>query len=384
MNILLIEQEYFNNEVNAMAHTSASSLQVAHALRDYEKGQVYILARQNSLYEKTALALGFECLHEVEGFASSLKFAHLLKQKDITCLYSFDVSSARLVRSTHFWHSHLIHIHSENRYSENQNIFQSKAFEKVQKFIFADQTFREYYAPSFVSNDGQGENFEKVSIMPLYQPLMDYAAKEYSLGGQPLNSIEKENRALEDLPTASNPKKMRFFILGPLKMQAELERLLEAFAIFQEKEREHSSFELYFLGFGDEVESIVELAKIHGIDEKIAIFANIEAKFELTKNDLCIVLGQKDEYLFYPILWAWQHGLALFLTARLRYSDILHNYENVCIADAHSTESLYISLEKFIKDEKMRNRMLDNGRKTLEKLYTFDNLKAYLNFFNSL
>ncbi len=360
MNILLVERDCFSEEKYSNQHTSANSLQFALTLRSYTQGRVYILAKEDSLYEKIALDYGFEVIHEPKGFALSLALSKIFRTYEISILHTFDLSSAEFFKSAFFLPSKVIHIHTENRYNENKDLLKSKLFKNTHSFIFAHKSFKDHY---FKEIDGANTHIFQITNIEC-----------------PQLSKNEENKASD---IAEN-KKLRFLIPAPIELDSTLENILLALQLFEQFEGYNLDWEAFFFGYGNNMNAIIQKAEELNISENIAIIKGSYENFIGIDAALCIFPVNTKEYNIDPLLLAWKNSLPTLLTSQVPYLNFTKNSENVFIADISTPASLSGALHRLISEKALRKTLATNGFSSLKEYCKKDEKNKYVDFLSKL
>ncbi len=352
-----MERDCFSEEKYSNQHTSANSLQFALALRSYTQGRVYILAKENSLYEEIALNYGFDIIHEPKGFGLSLALSKIFRTHEISIVHTFDINSVEFLKSAFFLPTKTIHIHTENRYNNNKELLKSKLFKNTHSFIFAHKSFKDHY---FKEIDG-------------------VSAHTFQIEDIDSTEVKKKN----DTDKNKNAK-LRFLIPTPIEFDSTLENVLLALQLFEQFEGYNLDWEAFFFGYGNNLSAIIKKAEELNISKKIAIIKGSYESFINTEASLCILPVNTEEYAIEPLLLAWKNSLPTLLTAQIPYLNCVKNSENVFIADISTPASLSGALHRLISEQTLRKTLATNGFSSLKNYCKKNEKEKYVSFLSQL
>ncbi len=394
MNILLIEQECFSRASNKPLHVGAHSLHIAFALSQYKQGTVHVLAQKGSVYEKVALSKGLNIIHMPNGMFASLFLALLIKRNEINLIHTFDVGSARLVNRISFFVPHIRHIHSENRTTEDINLFSSRIFKKTDSFVFADESFKKYYASSLIGK----KSLTKALGIPFCKEENDSLENTQENLQKDLSDENNSNNK-ENLP-ALNPvqcmqtvhveqeasfhakDKIRFLVPAPLALEGGYREILHALQLFEQYEGQDFAWEAYFFGAGEEINDIIEFGKGLDILDHLAIFIAPEHENFFAEGDVCIFPVVTKEYIMTPLLYSWAFNVPVICTRNIPYCKTAVNGNNMLVPELTTPASLAGTLHKLINDKSLRDSLTKNGQRAILNFSANETARNYSSLYN--
>lgn len=368
MNVLLIEQAYLSSSQKETDHVLGHSLAIAFALREYSERIIYVLAKKDSYYEKIALAKGLKVLHEPAGLFTALSFASLIKKYNISIVHTFDYMSARFVCSFSLFTPAVSYIHSENRYTEKEDIFLEKTFKNTKAFVFADKSLRKHYITSLTGR--------KIFVQPItFSEELECISEE----SKKLPSLREEGF----LSAIKGKRKVRLLIPCSLVCDEQMHTIMHALHLFNEYEGSSFKWEAYFVGIGGDLNKIIEFAKEYNILEYICIFEQNENLYLYKCSDICILPVHK-EYNLSPLLYAWYFKLPLLATKALLYCEEAQNSKNIHMPESETPIALSSSLHRLIHDVEYRCELVEKASQTMVNFANSSTKENYINLYNEI
>lgn len=172
-----------------------------------------------------------------------------------------------------------------------------------------------------------------------------------------------------DIPKHSNSKEITFAYIGRVIKQKGIENILLAFAKLQKK---HKNIKLYIAGDGDMLEEI---------KEKYSNYKNIFILGRINRKEVFELLSYTDVFLYPPL---WPEGLptsvleagimkcAVIGTDQGGIKEIIVDNTNGIIVK-ETSKSLYLAMEKLIKDNSLRLILSDNLSETINNSFLWEN-----------
>ncbi|WP_405332236.1 glycosyltransferase [Fibrobacter sp.] len=170
-----------------------------------------------------------------------------------------------------------------------------------------------------------------------------------------------------DLSTCSDYSKRENIIVHVGRMYIPQKRqdiMLSAFQIFL---RTHPNYKLYFLGDGEDFDTVKHLANEMGLGEKVYFWGSIKNVLEIIKNTKILVSTSDFEGIPNVILEAFVVGLPVVATdctpGGARF--LLGNNENGLLAPIGNVQKIAKQMQRIVDDENLAQSFISKGRAKL-------------------
>ncbi len=376
MNILLCELNSFENIENKPFHYGNSALSIAINLVNQTmqtnqstsetSDNTYLLAKKGSLLANIAKNKGIQVLYLPEGNFAQLRLVHMLRKHKLNAIHTFDIDSANLIiKVKSFLQKNILLIHSENRLTEEKEVFASKSFEKIDSYVFADALFQRYYKPGMMN--------KKSSELPIVS--LQHIEKTIENEEEPqITQILANSYTIDQ---KSKNAKARFLVPLPYIKDSQYKEILEFLKNFDSTT--DFEWEAHFYGLGDEMQNFLDYATELGIEHNLLAFFADENEDSYQFCDLCILTLPREEYIVSPLLLAWKNKIPALSTTSIPYFRPAKHNENIYVADINKKDLFLKSMIDLLENDELRTKLILEGN---ARYNTILNLcDAYPNFY---
>ena len=186
------------------------------------------------------------------------------------------------------------------------------------------------------------------------------------------NGVDLERFDFKRIERKDN-QKTRFLFVGRLEGEKGLKYLFYAVSRLKEENR---SFEVLLVGSGSQEKKLLELAKELEIEEYVQFEGRVDMNHIIDfyhQSDI-FLLPSIHEGLPLSLLEAWAAGLPVITTNVGGMAKICENEKNALIVTAKDSEALFDSMLRLIRDEELKRKLGENGRKLIEEKYSWDKI----------
>ena len=188
------------------------------------------------------------------------------------------------------------------------------------------------------------------------------------------NGVDIERFDRQRLEKRDN-QKIRFLFVGRLEEQKGVKYLILAAKILMSNIK---NLQIILVGEGSQREALECLTKENGLEECVIFWGSVDEDvlIELYSTSDIFVLSSIWEGLPLTILEAWAARLPVITTNVGGIPEICVNGENALIVPPKDPEALADAMIGILEDEMLAKKMGKNGRKLVEKKYTWERIAA--------
>lgn len=172
--------------------------------------------------------------------------------------------------------------------------------------------------------------------------------------------------------SAGHRDKLRFLFVGRLEKIKGLDCLLNAAAELLNK---HKQFEIFLVGAGSYEKKIIKIIQRLNLGSCVKLTGPIydqQKMADLYNSADIFVLPSLREWCPLVILEALAVKLPVIITSTGSIPYIYKHLENAYIIAPNNTTALFEAMRVLLKDEKLRKRIAENGRKLVESKFSWE------------
>lgn len=181
------------------------------------------------------------------------------------------------------------------------------------------------------------------------------------------------------------------FIVGTVKTLSYkygIDTLIRAFHLFLEQLDDTSHIHMVIYGEGKQKDELTELCKTLGISNKVhfkGYISNTKVPEAFNEMDIaCFGSRWESESFGVAAVEAMACGLPVVATKVAGFREVMENGETGYLVEIDDTETMAVYMLKLYRDKELRDRLGQNGRKRVERLYDWNQcvdimIKVYKN-----